>query len=102
MIRVAGHAIADNLGEDWRVALLRVFERLKNQNSRALANHKSIAAGIPRAAGASRIVIARRKSFHGGESAHAHRSYRRFGTAADHHLRGTAFDDFEGIANGMR
>jgi len=46
VVRVAGHAVADDFREDRRVALLRVFQRFEGENSRALTYHKSIAACI--------------------------------------------------------
>src|SRR5712664_3669245 len=69
VVGVAGHAVADDFSEDRRVALLRVFQRFQSQNPRTLAYDKSIASRVPRAAGASWIVVARRKRLHSRESA---------------------------------
>ena len=81
---------------------MRVLERFENQNSRAFADDEAVAAGVERAAGVSGIFIASGKSFHGSKAADAHGSDGGFGAAADHHVRGAALDDFEGIADGVR
>ncbi len=102
MIRVARHSIAHNLGQNSRVAPFRVFERLQDENSRALANHEAVAVGVKRAAGVFRVIVAGRKRFHRGESAHAHRGDGRFGAAANHDLRVPVLDHAKGIPHRVR
>jgi len=41
--RIAGHAVADNLGIDLRAARLGVFEFLENDHAGSLAHHESVA-----------------------------------------------------------
>ena len=43
VIRIAGHAVADNFGKNRRVALLRVFKRFENHNTRSLADDETVA-----------------------------------------------------------
>src|SRR5262249_23438236 len=59
VVRVAGHAIADDFGNDRGIAFRRVFERLEDQNARALADDETIAVDVKRPAGGGRIVVAR-------------------------------------------
>ena len=102
MVRVAGHAVADNLGDNFRAATLRKFERFEDQNARAFAHHEAIAFGVERTAGAFRFVIARGKRAHGGESADAHGGNGSFRATRDHHFRIAALNDLERVAHGVR
>ena len=102
MVGVAGHAIADDFGDDIRAAALGEFERFENQHAGAFADDEAVALGVEGAAGALGFVIARGERAHGGESADAHGSDGRFGAAGDHHFRVAALDDFVGVANGVR
>ena len=70
MIRVGAHAVADHLGQNLRAARLRKLQFLENQDSRALADHESIAILVERPAGLGWLVVARRERAHRGESAH--------------------------------
>src|SRR4028119_1947751 len=47
--RVGGGAVADDLGEDRRAALLRVLERLQDDHARAFAEHEPAALVVERA-----------------------------------------------------
>jgi len=95
VIRVPGHAVADNFRKNLSIALLRVFQRLKNQNAGALADHKTITMRIKGAASMLRIIIACLECFHGREAADTHRSDGSLGAAANHHFSRAALDDFE-------
>src|ERR1700722_4201721 len=88
VVGVAGHAVADDFGEDGGVAFLRVLEGFEDENTCAFADYEAVAAGVERAAGVSGIFIASGKRFHGSKAAYTHRSNGGFGAAADHHLRG--------------
>src|SRR5580700_306767 len=101
VVGVAGHAVANDFGEDGSFAFLRVFERFEDQNTGAFADDEAVAAGVERATGMSGIVIASGKSLHRSETAYAHRSDGSFRAAADHHVGRATLDDFEGIADGV-
>jgi len=102
VIRVARHTVARNFRDDGRAALLRVLEFFEYQNTRAFADHKAVARLIPGTAGFFRLVVARGKRAHGGESTDAHRSDRSFRAARDHHVRVIVLNDAERIANRVR
>ncbi len=102
VVGVAGHAVANDFREDRSIAFLRVLEGFEDENPCAFAHDEAVATGIERPAGVSGIVIARGKRLHGSKAADAHGSDGGFGAAADHHLRGAALDDFEGVADGVR
>ena len=102
MVGVAGHAVAHDFGKDGSVAFLRVLEGFEDENTSAFADDEAVAAGVERPAGVGGIFIAGGKSLHGGKAADAHGSDGGFGAAADHHVRGAALDNFEGIADGVR
>src|ERR1700722_6792352 len=101
VVGVAGHAVADNFGEDGGVAFLRVLEGFEDEDAGAFADHETVAAGSERAGGVSGIVVASGERFHGGETADAHGSDGGFRAAADHHFGGAALDDFEGVADSV-
>src|SRR5580692_8618469 len=101
VVGVAGHAVADDFGEDGGVAFLRVLQGFEDEDAGAFTNYETVAAGVERAAGVSGIVIASGERFHGSETADAHGGDSGFRAAADHHFRGAAFDDFEGVADGV-
>ena len=102
VVGVAGHAVADDLGEDARAAALGVLERFHDQDAGAFADDEAVALGVKRAAGALRLVVARGERLHGGKSADAHGRDRGFRAAADHHFGVAALDEAEGIADGVR
>src|SRR5260370_3805764 len=84
VIGISGHAIADNLRNDGSMAFLRMVQRFKNQDASAFPYDKAVALGVKRAAGALRLIVARRERFHGRESTNTHRRDPRFRAAADH------------------
>ena len=43
MKRVAAHAVADDLGQDWCASALREFQLLQNNDPGAFANHETVA-----------------------------------------------------------
>ena len=79
--------------------MLRQFQRFQNQHASAFADDESVALSVKRTAGPVRLVIASRKRAHGGETADAHRSDRRFGAAGDHYFGVAALNYFEGVAD---
>src|ERR1700733_2367268 len=102
VVGVAGHSVADNFRENCCAAALRVFKRLQNHHAGTLADDESIAIGVERPAGVLGIVIARRESAHGRESADAHGRDGGFGAPGDHHVCGAALNNFEGVTDGVR
>jgi len=101
VVGVAGHAIASDFGENGCAAVLRVFEFFEHENPGAFAHDESIAILIPGTAGFFRIVIARGKRAHGGESADAHGGDGRLGAACDHHVSVVVLDDAKRVSDGM-
>src|SRR5208283_5628399 len=94
-------AIANDFGEDGRTAAAGVLQFLQDQNAGALAHDEAIAIFVPGTAGASRIVVARGKRAHGGESADAHGSDGSFRATGNHDIGILVLDDAKGIADGM-
>src|SRR5882762_1074640 len=74
VISVRGHAVADDFGQDGSAPAAGMLEFFENQDAGAFAHHEAIAVLVPWTAGASGIVIASRKSAHGGKSADTHGS----------------------------
>src|SRR5262249_36052521 len=58
VVRIAGHAVADNLSNDRRVTFCGVLERFENQDARAFADDETIAVGVERPAGSGRLIVA--------------------------------------------
>ena len=102
MVRVGGHAVADELRIDPRAAALGLFELLEHENAGALADDEPVAILVERAAGASGVVIARRERPQRGKPAHAHRRDGRLRAAGNHRVGVAAPDDLEGVADGVR
>ena len=98
---VAGHAVADDLGEDLGPAPARELQIFQHQDASSFADHKTVAIFVEGAAGALRLFVTHRKRAHGGESADAHWRDARFRAAADHDIGGAAGDDLEGVAHRM-
>ena len=48
VIRVAGHAVADDLGVDARIPFHGVLERFEDQDARPLAADEAVASGVER------------------------------------------------------
>src|SRR3546814_14167445 len=61
VIRIAGHAEADQLGVDFCTALFGMLEIFEQQHARAIAEHEAVTVLVPRTAGAFRIIVARRQ-----------------------------------------
>ncbi len=102
VIGIARHTVAHDFRENRCIAFLGVFEGFENQNARTFADHKTVAARVPGTAGVLRIVIPRGERLHGRKPADAHGRDGRLRASANHHLRGPALDNFEGVAHGMR
>src|SRR3546814_17958733 len=69
VIRIAGHAEADQLGVDFCTALFGMLEIFEQQHARAIAEHAAVPVLVPRTAGAFPILVARaRKSVVSGKS----------------------------------
>ncbi len=84
VIRVAAHAVTDDLGQDVRTAPLGIFELFQDQNAGALAHHEAVALGVPGTGSFLGFVIALRKSAHGRKPADAHGRDAGLRAAADH------------------
>ena len=83
VMRVAGVAIADYLGEYLCAARLGVFHLLKHQHARALAHRKACAPLVERQRGNAGIVgFAQRLAV--AKARHAQRLYRGFRAARDY------------------
>src|SRR6266849_3615425 len=81
VVSVSAHAVADNFRNRLRSPGAGVFELLKDQDSCALADHKSVAVAVPGAAGFFGMVIARGESAHSRETSDPHGSDGGFGAA---------------------
>ena len=58
VVGVGGDAGAEHLGVDLRAAGLGVLRGLEDEHAGALAEHEAVAAGVPRARGRGRVVVA--------------------------------------------
>src|SRR3546814_20222249 len=68
-MRIAGHAVADQLGMDLRAALLRVLVLLEHDDAGALAHDETVTVAIPRPRGLfGRLVEVRRERTRRGEA----------------------------------
>ncbi len=76
--------------------MLQFFD---HQNARAFADNKPVALLVPGTRGSVRLVVARRKSSHGGEPAYAHRRHAGFAATANHHVGVAMLYQPERIAN---
>jgi hypothetical protein len=99
---IAAHPITHNFGQNPCSTAAGDFQFFENQNSRAFANHESIAGRVPRPARLLRRIIASGKRTHGAEAADRHRSNRCLGSTRNHDVSITARDDLVRIAYGMR
>ena len=102
VIRIAGHPVADDFGDNVGTAGQGVVERFQKEHSRAFAHHEAIAAGVPRAASMRRVVIAGGKRAHRRETGDTERRDRRFGAPADHGFGVAVLDEAEAIAHRVR
>ncbi len=80
----------------------REFQFFQHQDAGAFAHHEAIAIPVPRAGCAQRIVVARGKRAHGGESADPHGRDAGLRAAADHGVGIAVLNHPERIADGMR
>ena len=85
VVRVAGHAVAADLGVDLRATGAGVLEFLENHDAGALTHDEAVAVLVPRPRGARWLVVELgRKRAAGAETRDAERVDRRLGTARDH------------------
>src|SRR5205823_12014334 len=89
---VGAHAVADNLRHNRSAAPAGELELLENQDARAFPDYKAIAIDIKWPAGFLGSIVARRKSSHCREPAHAHGSDGRLGAAGDHYVGSAALN----------
>src|SRR5579862_4372900 len=61
VMRVPGHAVTDNFGDDVRASFLRVFERFEHENAGAFADDKAVAFSVKGTAGAGGLIVSSRK-----------------------------------------
>ena len=59
---VAAHAVADNLGQNVRAALLGEFQFFQNQDAGAFADDKAVAVAIEGTGGLLGLVVARARA----------------------------------------
>src|ERR1022692_2255261 len=78
--------------------MLKLFE---DKDASAFAHDEAVAIPVPGTTGASRVVIARGESAHGGESANAHGSDGGLGASGNHYVGIAVLDDAERIADGV-
>ena len=102
VIRVAGHAVADDLGVDSRAARDGRFALFENDHAGPLADDEPIALLVERAARFVGLIVARRHRAHRGKPADAHRRNRRLRAAGNHRVGVAAPDDLERLPDRMR
>ena len=102
VVGVAGHAVADDLGENGSAALAGKFQLFEDHDARAFADDEAVTVFVPGAAGFFGIVVAGGERAHGGESAYAHGSDGSLGAAGDHDVGIVVLDDAKRIADGVR
>ena len=78
-----------------------MLELLEHQHRAALADHEAVAVEVERAAGAGRVVVARRHRAHAVEAADAHRRDGRLGAAGEHHVGHALADVHDGVADAI-
>ena len=94
MVRVAAHAVADQLGVDPGAALLGVLVFFEDHHAGAFAHDEAVAVLVPRAAGAasgSSLRVERRGRRQ--KLAMPELAQRRFGAAGDHHVGHVVLDE---------
>ena len=101
-MRIGTHAVADELGENRRVATLRAPGVLEHQNACALADDEPVPLDIPGPAGARGLVVAGRQGPHGREAGDAERRDAGFRAAANHGVRVAVLNQTTGIAHRVR
>ena len=87
VVRVCRDAAAEVLAEDRRAALLGVSQGLHDQDAGALAHDEAVAALIPRAGRAGRVVVAGGERAARDEAAEAGARARRLGAAREDQIR---------------
>lgn len=101
MERIAGNAIAHELGIDMRTARLRVLQLLEQTHTRALAHHKTAATRI-KGDGCARGIVPCMKRTHGCKATDGKRRYRRLGSTRKHDIGIAIANLTKGIAYGVR
>ncbi len=99
---IAAHAIAHDFSQNLRPSSAGKFEFFENQDSRAFANHKSVAPRIPGTTGFFGRVVTGRERTHSGETTNAHGGDRGLCPARDHDVGIATRDDLVGIADRVR
>src|SRR5205085_12446433 len=94
--------IADYLSQDICSTGLCKLKFLEDQNTRALADHESIAFQIEWSRGMLRIIVASRKSPHRCKAGNGHRRDRALGAAADHRVGVTSLYQSKTVAYRVR
>src|SRR5579884_780145 len=102
VVGIGAHAVADNFGKYLRSARFGELQVLQNEDASAFADNKTIAVFVKGTAGTLRLIIARGKGAHRGESADAHGSNGGFCSAGDHHVSIAALNNAIGITDGVR
>ena len=97
VISVRRTAAADHFAVNLRTACLGVLVLFENQRTGAFADDETVTILIERTRSVHRIVVARRESLHGVETAHAGFIDGSLRTAGDHHVGHTETDGVERI-----
>ena len=87
MVRVRGHAVADQLRVDLGAARPRVLQLLEHDHAAGLAHHEAVAPRVERPGRALRVVVPARERPHRAEAGDADARDPRLGAAAEHHVR---------------
>src|SRR4029078_8602353 len=98
---IGAGAITDDLSVNPRATFLRGFELFENQDSRALADNKTVAIALERSRGVQWIVVVGRQRSHGRKARDTHRRDSRLCAAADHDVCVAALNDLEAVADRM-
>ena len=92
MICIRAHSITGELAVDVRATRSRMLVLLEHQYAGAFAENESIAARVPRPAGACRIIVAGGECPGGAESTDSQSADTGLRAARDHHRRVAKFD----------
>jgi hypothetical protein len=101
VIGVGRHTAAGDLAVYMRTAPKGMFVLLQDKCAGTLAHDEAVAVGIERTRRMRGIVVARRQSLHGAESAHARDVYRRLRAACNHYIGLAQTYCVERVDNGM-
>ena len=102
VMRIGTHTKTEQLGINFCTASFCVFVLFKHHDASTFAEHETVTFGIPGARCGCRVVIARGQRTRSSKATQAERRYRGFGTAGDHHVGITVFNEAPGFAYAMQ